>query len=133
MKLSGWTKSEQEQGVGGRLLICCHKKIPNNGYCSELAGEYWRIKIFLMWIKLWMVRWPRSKKWRRSSANVEQSEVKWAQLWKPHRALFARMWLGVFETAVFAGSNRRHSVPAHFTGDCATLARQERTFLLGPP
>jgi hypothetical protein len=78
MKLSGWTKSEQEQGVGGRLLICYHKKIPNNGYCSELAGEYWRIKIFLTWIKLWMVRWPRSKKWRRSSANVEQSEVKWA-------------------------------------------------------
>ncbi|MFT8411552.1 MAG: hypothetical protein ABF743_12905 [Schleiferilactobacillus perolens] len=41
--------------------------------------------------------------------------LKWAQLWKPHRALFARMWLGVFETAHFAGSNRRHSVPAHFS------------------
>ncbi|MFT8410973.1 MAG: hypothetical protein ABF743_00220 [Schleiferilactobacillus perolens] len=25
------------------------------------------------------------------------------------------MWLGVFETAHFAGSNRRHSVPAHFS------------------
>jgi hypothetical protein len=41
--------------------------------------------------------------------------LKWAQLWKLHRALFARMQLGVFETAGFAGSNRRHSVPAHFS------------------
>jgi hypothetical protein len=43
-----------------------------------------------------------------SSANAEQSEAEWAQLWKPHGG-FAAMWLGVFETAVFAGSNRRHS------------------------
>jgi hypothetical protein len=43
-----------------------------------------------------------------------RSKRRWqvAQLWKPHRALFALMWLGVFETAHFAGSNRRHSVPA---------------------
>ncbi|MCI2171283.1 MAG: hypothetical protein LKK48_06880 [Schleiferilactobacillus perolens] len=49
-----------------------------------------------------------------------------AQLWKPHSALFALMWLGVFETAHFAGSKRRHSVPA-------PEHRRLRSFGTGPP
>ena len=53
----------------------------------------------------------------------------------------ALMWLGVFETAGFAGSNRRHHLlrlrlrtscasQPHFTGDCAALVRLERMHYL---
>ena len=42
---------------------------------------------------------------------------------QPHGGL-PPMWLGDFETAVFAGSKRRHHVPAHSAGDYAALARK---------
>ncbi|QFR62545.1 hypothetical protein LH991_00270 [Schleiferilactobacillus harbinensis] len=43
------------------------------------------------------------------------------------------MLLGDFETAVFAGSKRRHGVPAPSAGDCGALARRIRSRLSAYP